>query len=204
MKPVSRLSARSKQPGTRGIRPLRCKCAWRPLGGCGARATQVREPDVLHNHAIGFAVDEDGLAEPLGYVVLEVVAEVIGVPAGAVGEPLEAVGCAVSGVFGQLPAVFTADRSQQSTDVVAHPATRLDTPEVVAGAQEQCLELVVPDLNCMLVDHAGRLPGPLSPSAAAAHDRGAAREREHGPTASPLHSPEQPLNRENVKVLLEY
>lgn len=45
---------------------------------------------------------------------------------------------------------------------------------------------------------------PLSLSAAAAHDRGAVREREHGPEHSPLHSPRPPLNRENVKVLLEY
>ncbi|MER5996314.1 hypothetical protein ABT157_36695 [Streptomyces viridosporus] len=45
---------------------------------------------------------------------------------------------------------------------------------------------------------------PLPLSAAAAHDRGAVREREHGPEPSPLHSPKPPLNRENVKVLLEY
>lgn len=108
--------------------------------------------------------------------MLEVVAELVGVPAGAVEEPLEAVGCAVSGVFGQLPAVLAADRAQQSTDVVTHPAARLDPPEAVAGTQEQFLEFVVPDLNCTLVDHTGRLPGPLPLSAAAAHDRGAARE----------------------------
>jgi SRSO17 transposase len=41
-------------------------------------------------------------------------------------------------------------------------------------------------------------------SAAAAHDPGAARERVHGPKTSPLHSPKPPLNRGNVKVLLEY
>lgn len=29
-------------------------------------------------------------------------------------------------------------------------------------------------------------------------------EREHGQATSPLHSPKPPLNRENVKVLLEY
>jgi hypothetical protein len=42
----------------------------------------------------GVVEDEDpvGLAEPFGYVVLEVVAEVIGVPASAVEEPLKAVG----------------------------------------------------------------------------------------------------------------
>uniref|UniRef100_UPI00374E155A hypothetical protein n=1 Tax=Streptomyces gibsoniae TaxID=3075529 RepID=UPI00374E155A len=112
-------------------------------------------------------------------------------------------GC-VSGVFGQLPAVLAADWAQHSADVVTHPATRLDTPEAVAGTQEQFLELVVPDLNCTLVDHVGRLPGPLPLSAAPAHDRGAARERENGPTTSPLHSPKPPLNRENAKVLLEY
>ncbi|MFF9222213.1 hypothetical protein, partial [Streptomyces viridosporus] len=71
-------------------------------------------------------------------------------------------------------------------------------------AQEEFLEFVVPDLNCTLVGHAGRLPGPLPLSTAAAHDRGAVREREHGPEPSPLHSPKPPLNRENVKVLLEY
>jgi hypothetical protein len=69
----------------------------------------------------------------------------------------------------------------------------------VAGAQEQLLEFVVPDLNCMLVDHIGKLPGPLPLPAAAAHDQGAAREREHGPSISPLHSPQPPLNRETSK-----
>jgi len=44
--------------------------------------------------------------------VLEVVADLVGVPAGAVEEPLKAVGGAVSGVFGQLPAVLAADRAQ--------------------------------------------------------------------------------------------
>ncbi|GAA0931341.1 hypothetical protein GCM10009549_54970 [Streptomyces thermoalcalitolerans] len=106
--------------------------------------------------------------------------------------------------FCQLPAVLAADRAQQSTDVVTHPTTRLDAPEAAAGTQEQFLELVVPDFNCTLVDHAGRLPGLLPLSAAAAHDRGAVREGEHGPSTSPLHSPKPPLNRENVKVLLEY
>lgn len=48
-----------------------------------------------------------------------------------------------------------------------------------------------------------RLPGPLPLSASGAHDRGATREREHGPTTSPLHSPKPSLNRENVNVLLE-
>lgn len=45
---------------------------------------------------------------------------------------------------------------------------------------------------------------PLPLPAAAAHDRGAVREREHGLQRSPLHSPKPTLNRENVKVLLEY
>jgi hypothetical protein len=136
--------------------------------------------------------------------VLQVIAEFVSVPAGSIEEPLQAVGGTVSSVFGQLPAVLSADRAQQSTDVVTHPATRLDAPEAVAGTQEQFLELVVPDLNCTLVDHARRLPRALSLSASAAHDRGAARAREHRPAISPLHSPEPPLNRENIKVLLEY
>jgi hypothetical protein len=154
----------------------------------------------------GVVEDEDpvGLAEPFGYVVLEVVAELVGVPAGTVEKPLKAVGGAVSGVFGQLPAVRAADRAQQPADVVTHSATRLDTLEAVAGTQEQFLEFVVPDLNCTLVDHAGRLPGPLPLSASAAHDRGAAREREHGPATSPLHSPKPPLTWGNSEVLLEY
>lgn len=58
----------------------------------------------------GAVEDEDpvglglGLAESFGYVMLQVVAEFVRVPAGAVQEPLETVGCAVSGVLGQLPA----------------------------------------------------------------------------------------------------
>ncbi|MFI6058325.1 hypothetical protein [Streptomyces sp. NPDC051286] len=65
-------------------------------------------------------------------------------------------------------------------------------------------ESVVPRPNCTLVDHGGTPPGPLPLSASVAHDRGADREKEQGPPASPPHSPKPPLNRGSVKLLLEH
>lgn len=111
----------------------------------------------------GVVEDKDavGLAESFGCVVLEVVAELVGLPAGAVEELAQAVGGPVSRVFSQLPAVLAADRAQQSTDVVTRTAMPLDAFEAVAGPPEQFLEVVVPDLNCTLVDYARRLPRAL-------------------------------------------
>jgi len=83
------------------------------VGGLTTLLPAVRSHPIA-NGSLPVVEDEDpvGLAEPFGYVVLEVVAEFVGVPAGTVQEPLEAVGGAVSGVFGQLPAVLAADRAQ--------------------------------------------------------------------------------------------
>jgi hypothetical protein len=66
----------------------------------------------LHAGRGGALLDEAGvvedeypavLAEPLGDVCLQVVADLVGVPAGAVEQALEAVGGGVANVFSQLP-----------------------------------------------------------------------------------------------------
>ncbi|WP_258382755.1 hypothetical protein [Streptomyces sp. NTH33] len=82
----------------------------------------------------------------------------------------------MANVFSQLPAVLAADLAEQAADVVAHPPTRFDAPETVAGAQKEFFEFTVPGLGCTLVDHHRRLPGPVSLPAAAAHDGGAVHE----------------------------
>ena len=130
-------------------------------GGAGVPALHAGRGGALLEEA-SVVEDEDpvGLAEPFGYVVLEVVAELVGVPAGAVEEPLEAVGCAVSGGFGQLPAVLAANRTQQPTDVITHPATRLNPLEAVAGTQEQFLLESSVDVNQLKFGRAGQTPGP--------------------------------------------
>lgn len=98
----------------------------------------------------------------------------------------------MSDVFGQLPGVLATGRAQHSMDVVTHPATRLETPEAVADTQEQLLKLVIPDLNCMLVNHARSLPGLLPPSARLPTIEGWHEERGLVPATSPLTHPDRP------------
>jgi hypothetical protein len=75
----------------------------------------------LHAGRSGALLDEAGvvddedptvLAEALGDVCLQVVADVVGVPGRPVQQPLETVGGAMSGELGQLSAVFAADGSE--------------------------------------------------------------------------------------------
>jgi hypothetical protein len=73
----------------------------------------------------------------------------------------------------------------------------------MAGTQE-LLEFVVPDLNCALVDHDGRLPRPLPPSAVGRTRSRGGPGKKNRPAISPLHSPKPPLNRGKVKALPEY
>ncbi|GAA1544426.1 hypothetical protein GCM10009730_61960 [Streptomyces albidochromogenes] len=98
------------------------------------------------------------MAELIGDVCLQVVADVVGVPGGSVQQPLQAVGGAVACMFGQLPAVFAADRAEQGADVVAHAASQVGEAEAVADTQEEVVEFTVPGRVCKVVDHAGRLP----------------------------------------------
>lgn len=94
-------------------------------GGAGVLAPHAGRGGALPEGS-GVAEDEDpvGPAEPFGYVVLEVVAEFVGVPSGAAEDSLEAVGCAVSGVFGRLPAVFAADRAMMALFESPHVVLR--------------------------------------------------------------------------------
>ncbi|MFD7771293.1 hypothetical protein [Streptomyces sp. NPDC059787] len=64
-------------------------------------------------------------------------------------------------MFGQLPAVFAADRAEQGADVVTHAASQVGTAETVADAQEEVVEFTVPGRVGKVVDHAGRLPSSL-------------------------------------------
>lgn len=61
-------------------------------------------------------------------------------------------------VFGQLPAVFAADRAEQGADVVTHTAPQVGAAETEADAQEEVVEFTVPGRVGKVVDHAGRLP----------------------------------------------
>lgn len=108
----------------------------------------------------GVVNDQDSVAPPeaFGDVVLELVTDLVRVPAGTGEQVLQPVGGGVTGVLGQLPAIFAADRAEQASDVAAHPAAWLHAPEAVADTEEEVFEFVVPGLGRRLVDHDERLP----------------------------------------------
>jgi hypothetical protein len=66
----------------------------------------------------------------------------------------------LAGVFGQLPAVLAADRSEKGADVVPHAASQVRAAEAVADAKGEVVEFTVPGRVRKVVDHVGRLPRP--------------------------------------------
>lgn len=132
--------------------------------------------------------DSVGLAEFVGDVCLQVIADVVGVPGGPVQQLLQAVGGAVACVFGQLPAVFAADRAEPGADVVPHAASQVGAAEAVADTQEEIVEFMVPGRVGMVVDHAGRLPSSPRRQFSMSFVGGAVRQDHPRHAISPLHS----------------
>jgi hypothetical protein len=102
-------------------------------------------------------VEDEHSAELVRDVCLQVVADVVGFPGGAVQQPLQAVGGVVASVFGELPAVLAADRAKQGAYVVTHATSQAGAAETMADAQEEVVEFTVPGHVRKVVDHAERL-----------------------------------------------
>ena len=108
-------------------------------GGGGAL---LHEPGVVNDQYAALS------AELFGDVGLQVVTDLVRVPAGAGEQVLQAVGGGVAGLLGQLPAVFAGHRGEQAADVVTHAAAWFDAAEAVPDVGEQVVEVSVPGLGC--------------------------------------------------------
>jgi len=106
-----------------------------------------QSPTVLPRHADGMLalLGKAGLVDDqdaVGVTQLgddpapQVVPHGIGVPGGAVEDPLDPPGMSVASVLGELPAVLALDIGQESPEVVHRVAVGRGTTE--AGAQEVC------------------------------------------------------------------
>jgi len=96
----------------------------------------ARRSTILHANAsrllaplgkAGFIDGQDGrlLAQLLKGVGAQVIAHAVGVPYGTGEQPLHPIGARFSGVFGQLPPIFTLRVTQDALQVSQHPAARL-------------------------------------------------------------------------------
>lgn len=158
-------------------------------------------------HEAGVVEDQHAVctAELFSHVCLQVVAQAVGVPA-AVGEQvLQAVRGGVAGVFGELPAVLSAYRAEQSADVVPHPPPGFHTAKAGSGLQEEFFEFQVPGVRRYIVDHDNELLVALSLHAARALVGGTADPRPSRPCQTLATLPTaRPLTRRNTEVRLEY
>ena len=93
-----------------------------PSRGAGVLALDAGGDGALLDEA-GVVDDQDtvGGAEALGDVGLEVVADLVCVPAGSCEQVLQPVRGRMACVLGQLPAVLAACRAKESLHVVPHP-----------------------------------------------------------------------------------
>jgi hypothetical protein len=97
------------------------------------------------------------VAEVLGDIGLEVVTHFVRVPVRPVQQPLEAIGSAMAGELGQLPAVLAANGREQAPHIVSHPTTKVSSAEPVADAKKQVVKFSFPTDVRMLIDHTGKL-----------------------------------------------
>jgi hypothetical protein len=77
-----------------------------------------------------------GTAQVLDDVVLEFIADGLGVPEGSIQQMLEAIGIDLSEVLGQLPSVLTLDGAEQALEIVQGELFGFDAPKV--GAEASC------------------------------------------------------------------
>lgn len=108
----------------------------------------------------GVVDDQDTivLAELVGDVFLQVVADVVRVPLRSGEQVLQVIGRGVAGLFGQLPAVLSGHRGEQAVYVVTHAAAELDPAEAVPDVHEEVIKFKGPLRGGMLGDHPRRLP----------------------------------------------
>ncbi|KOG10270.1 hypothetical protein ADK34_35640 [Streptomyces viridochromogenes] len=101
----------------------------------------------------GALLDESGVVDDqhtavgpktFGDVGLQVVADLVRVPAAAGHQSLKAVRCGVTRVFGKLPAVLAADLAQEPTDIVACSPPGFHPREPGSDPQDKISKFIVP------------------------------------------------------------
>lgn len=84
--------------------------------------------------------DARGVAQRGGDCGPEVVPDRVGIPDGAVQDPLHATRMGIPGVFGQLPPILAVDLSEQPAQVITGMAGRLGAPDVAAQQVQHAID----------------------------------------------------------------
>jgi hypothetical protein len=93
------------------------------------------------------------LAQVLHYIGTQIVADPIGVPVGGGKQPLHAVGGALVGVLGQLPAVLAVHVAEQAAQIGQRPPARLRAGEPSRDPGVQALQPSRPRVDLFDVCH---------------------------------------------------
>src|SRR2546426_10994399 len=93
-----------------------------------------------------FVDDHNGglVAEMLKSVRAQIIAHAIGIPDGACEQPLHPIGASLSGVFGQLPAVFARGVTEDSVQKRERTTTRFGSGKARSDACMQAIQFLSP------------------------------------------------------------